>query len=555
MTSGPSTTIAEPVTHKLWGILFVAFLLALALTRLPLAMEYRFSRDTMFHYRDVMRVIESSGWAFNGPPMTVMDGPGVPGGLYYNLLQIPLRIAGTPPAAAVFAVFWNILGLVLLYGYFRNRFGPLPTLLLCVLTGSAPYHAYHAVLFWNANFLFPLAVAFAVSLHFWLVEKRPAGLASAIVSIALMGQIHFSALLIMVPMLGLLAVFQRHAISWRHVAIGIALAAISYLPYIVIEIESGFANSKAMLARSGNDMNQGAHLIVNALKAFLFSLLMLTNEISEKIGRGWAQIWAFYRSHGALGYLAFAFNLGSIVVFPGMLVYLAQRLLKERPRMVTGSSGDLISRLTAPDQKRDLAAFILATACFMAALPVPFLLLRIGVAIHYLLAGLPLFGIAFIVGLRRLKGTRTAQMAMLFIASNAVFLLYWNQRLHILNDDTPRFVQLKAATGQLVAHLGGRRIRFVLPDWADAPAVSATAKYVLRTPLKTAKEATNYVYFDTRSGYLRRSLPTRLAQEGRTHVWLGDPGFRILLLDGGLPLPIKDAYRKRESRFRYSGKR
>lgn len=190
---------------------------------------------------------------------TGIDNP--PLALY--LMSVPALVSRDPLAATAFVALLNVAAVWGCYALGRRHWGAGAGLLAALLLAASPWAIFYSRKVWAQDLLLPFVLTFMALLYAWLVDDRRWALAGAIVALAAATQVHFAALAL-VPLLALaisIAAIQhlrrrqpgrrRMTSLWAPLAAGIALALLSYVPYLAADAAGGWPNVRALL-RAGN---------------------------------------------------------------------------------------------------------------------------------------------------------------------------------------------------------------------------------------------------------------------------------------------------------------
>lgn len=192
------------------------------------------------------------------------------GPLYYYLLSLPFLVTDAPIAGAVFVAAANVLAVFLLYRLVRRFWGEPAALAAAALFGAFPLAVWSSRLVWHAGLLPLFTVMFIRAVLAVAVEERSAATAPMLASLAVLVQLHLTTVAFVPLALLALAVSWRR-LAGRHVLLGLALAALLSLPYLVHETTHGFENVRAVLAAAAGDGRAPVH----AVGAVLLNVLRL----------------------------------------------------------------------------------------------------------------------------------------------------------------------------------------------------------------------------------------------------------------------------------------
>lgn len=225
----------------------VVFFVALAL-RLALLPTARFGGDEALFFNIGMDIVELHRWPLLGTQIT--DGAGrLPGPTFLYLMAVPLLVFRGPEAQFVFVEVLGAITATVFWHALRRPFGERGALFAGVLFAASPWAALYADRTWNPNVLpFFVTLALLAALR---VRDDPGSrwLCAFLPLCAVMAHLHMSA---PVAWAALAVVVWPSVRRWprRHVALGLALCALVYLPLAAHELSTGFANTRNILAET-----------------------------------------------------------------------------------------------------------------------------------------------------------------------------------------------------------------------------------------------------------------------------------------------------------------
>jgi hypothetical protein len=171
----------------------------------------------------------------------------LPPGFYYLEYLSALVFGGSPAGMAGFVVVFSILSVPLFY-FFLRRYFPKPLSLgLTLLFSVSAYFVMYGRFAWNPNLLpFFILLGFYALLRAVDHNEMKKGLwfLVSVFSLVLATHFHFLAFLAL-PMIFLaLLIVRRPKFSWKIWLGAIAISLVLYLPMILNESETNFANTK-----------------------------------------------------------------------------------------------------------------------------------------------------------------------------------------------------------------------------------------------------------------------------------------------------------------------
>ncbi len=250
------TTTQRPALLRLFPYLLLAAILALAAAlrfyRLG-AVAFTFDAAAVSNLAaqwidqgrlPLQGMVSSTG--FRNPPLTVY------------LISLPLRFSRDPLALTGFVVALNLLAVAGTFWLGRRYWSAAAGLLAALLFAVSPWAVQHSRGVLGQDLLAPGVVLLMLCTLAWFVDGRRWLLAVALVTLAALIQIHLAALAL-APLLTLLVLWelisQRRqgaaARLWQPLALGVALGALLYLPYLAADAQQGWVNVRGFLGQGG----------------------------------------------------------------------------------------------------------------------------------------------------------------------------------------------------------------------------------------------------------------------------------------------------------------
>ncbi|MFZ2360796.1 MAG: hypothetical protein WA040_15755, partial [Anaerolineae bacterium] len=187
-------------------------------------------------------MVSSTG--FRNPPLTVY------------LISLPLRFSRDPLALTGFVIALNLLAVAGTFWLGRRYWGVAVGLLAALLFAVSPWAVQHARGVLGQDLLAPGVVLLMAFLLAWFVDGKRWALTAALVTLAALIQIHLAAIAL-APLLAVLLLWdaierRRRGASaqlWRPLALGVALGALLYVPYLVADAQQGWQNVRGFLTQ------------------------------------------------------------------------------------------------------------------------------------------------------------------------------------------------------------------------------------------------------------------------------------------------------------------
>jgi len=267
---------ADPARGAAAGLL-----LAGLVARLVFLPDARFTGDESLFWEVSLGVADLRWFPTLGPAVT--GGPlHHPGGTFYLLMSLPLFLTTSPLAPMVLVVLLNLAGYALLYTTFRRVVGRRAALVFLALLVFNPASFFYSDRIWNSNLVLPLTALVLWGLVDAVQRPRSARIGWTVFALALYPQFHLSVVLLVPVVLTVWAV-HRPRLNGRAALWGLVAAAALYVPYLVHELGSGFANTRLL----GAAMGAKADALTEAVRGTLGFLLLPTAEPSYFAARGY----------------------------------------------------------------------------------------------------------------------------------------------------------------------------------------------------------------------------------------------------------------------------
>jgi hypothetical protein len=239
--------ILDRIVRRPMVALSIVVLVALVV-RLMMLYTARFSGDEALFFGIAMDIAEGKEFPLLGTQIT--DGQGrLPGPAFLYVMALPLLVWRAPEAQYAFVEILGAVTVGVLWHALRRPFSERAAFATALLVACSPWSALYADRTWNPNVLpFLVAIALLAAVR---LRERPASpwMAVFLPVSALMAQFHMSA---PVAWAGLIAIAwpARKGFSRKALGLGLALVLLLYLPLIAHELNTGFGNTKNILAET-----------------------------------------------------------------------------------------------------------------------------------------------------------------------------------------------------------------------------------------------------------------------------------------------------------------
>jgi hypothetical protein len=212
-----------------------------------------------------------------------LPGPGL-----YLVGAPPWFFFDSPYAGAVWVALLHTLGAFMIHRLARQARGERAGLLALLIVAIAPWDVLYGDRFWPSC-ITPIVATIALFCAA-TAREAPWRIGPAMFVAIFLPQLHLSAPTLWAAMVAVVLLRPPAKIPWAAAAIGIVLGCVSYTPYLMTEIPSGFANTKLLFTHAQGAVPGGTAWTL-PLKVLLSAVLYGSSEIGYHFARGyWA--WA-----------------------------------------------------------------------------------------------------------------------------------------------------------------------------------------------------------------------------------------------------------------------
>jgi 4-amino-4-deoxy-L-arabinose transferase-like glycosyltransferase len=162
------------------------------------------------------------------------------------LMAMPFAISPSPVFGTGFVACINLLAVIGCYVLTRRWFGRRAALVATLLYAVAPWAVIYSRKIWHTVLLPPLVMLHVATAWLAFVRGRRWALPAHGLALAMLVQTHFAALpCVLLTVLWGLIFIKR--LDWRSVVIGALLAALTFVPYFVVDATRGWRSTPRFL--------------------------------------------------------------------------------------------------------------------------------------------------------------------------------------------------------------------------------------------------------------------------------------------------------------------
>ena len=319
----------------------IIFLIFISIVSAIFIHVYAFNRtaiyiDTIYHLYDIKQYYETKTIPVVGNrlmnPEYVTDNTTyarIPGGFYYIVYLLCYTLGGTSIVVAriIYIIFCALI-LILFFFWIYKRFSLYICAVLSALILTNGYVIFASNDFWNPNI--PLMFSFILLIVFSeYVSNNDEKLAfiSAMLIFpieALMAQGHIAVFFSVVPttIIYLIIRYKRTLKYIKAHLIGVFIAFLTYLPYLVSEIKNGFLNTNLMLNMQSTSSFKGLPQVYSIL-------IFPTNELSVLYGTNSTPVNYFWFNENTF-FIGMIFLAITAIISLAGFIYAITFLIKSR---------------------------------------------------------------------------------------------------------------------------------------------------------------------------------------------------------------------------------
>lgn len=162
-------------------------------------------------------------------------------------LMLPVLFSSDPLWAAYMTALLNVVAVLLAYIFTRRYYGRTAAIIAAMLFATAQTAIVFSRFIWQPTLLSPFVLLFLFALFRGVVERRKGWLAPALLLLGVLYQLHEITIL-MAALLFAALLLSPHTIRIRDIVLGFICLLVLFLPYLVWEVNSNFADIHALFS-------------------------------------------------------------------------------------------------------------------------------------------------------------------------------------------------------------------------------------------------------------------------------------------------------------------
>ena len=262
----------------------VLFLLVVGVAfRLSVVPSARFTGDESDYWYKSRQVATGAYRPVYGPEITG-SAARLPGPAYYYLMALPQALGGSPYFGSIFVALLHGLTAWLLFRLAESARGRRAGWVALALVAFAPWDVLYGDRIWGSCVVpvWGCLALYAAARS----RERPSWLGVLVFLALVLPQLHLSVPVLWGACAVIVVLRPPPRWPWRALAVGAGLTVVAYLPPLIAELNSGFANSQRILAHGGGAA-PWSEALWSPVKVFGYALLYGSSEIGYHWARGY----------------------------------------------------------------------------------------------------------------------------------------------------------------------------------------------------------------------------------------------------------------------------
>ena len=292
--------------------------------------------DFLSHFYDMKKYYENKTIPVTGARLFMMpldneSAPRVPGGFFYIHYLLTYKLANENiTAMRIINLITMLLPVLIFLFWVYKRFGISILAIMSVFTLFNIYYVFTNSIFYNPNLTLVLSFLLIPIIAEYMANTKYSNVAAMMFFpvLALMGQSHFAVYYGIVPTV-ILYLIVRYKITIKHIKyilLGVFISFLTYLPYLISEIQNGFQNTNKMFILSST-----AERNVFPFPQVHFLFMFPTNEFSVMYyAKHFDRIMSFYLNDNPYYIFSLIVLVLSIIVVLAAFIYSIIHFIKNK---------------------------------------------------------------------------------------------------------------------------------------------------------------------------------------------------------------------------------
>lgn len=240
-------------------------------------------------------------------PQSAQSSVSITGPAYYYLIALPYAVSADPLVASWFSVLLSIGAVVLVGRIGTEMFGRRVGAVAALLYATHPFAVINGLAVWNPGVLPLFCLGFVLALWRYCERQEAWRLVPTLILLAFVLNLHLTSgpLLLLLP---LAWAIYRPPIQVRPLLLGLGGAALFWVPYLVHEVGSGFAEIGRLLRWAGSPARPD--LLSAAWKALVQPFLLPAAMQMPSAGGDRLQALTWFHAVQAVAAVVFVCGIG-----------------------------------------------------------------------------------------------------------------------------------------------------------------------------------------------------------------------------------------------------
>ena len=228
-------------------------------------------------------------------------------------LILPVLFSSDPLWAAVMTALFNVIAVLLTYIFTRRYYGRTAAVIATMLFATAQTTIVFSRFIWQPTLLSFFVLLFLFALFRGVVERRKGWLFPALVLLGIMYQLHEITLL-MAALLCAALLLVPHTIRLHDITLGLVCLLLLFVPYLVWEINSKFADIYILYSLAQNHAHIDSKAItyyLRFLNAYYYDDRSLGSTYYDPVGATTSAVFMLLPLLRFVSYIMYALLVGA----------------------------------------------------------------------------------------------------------------------------------------------------------------------------------------------------------------------------------------------------